>query len=350
MLSPLGAGWFALGVCFVYLLVMFVLPDILPAKMTWDSNRLVDMVETGFDGEDSYAMTAKLFGYVPEPLLLPLIAVLGCVIIVWMCGSAATMRAQALVALLIIPLLVMGVLRPQKEVFVVALSVACAFAMLKAPKPWMALAAMFAIYGVYGGMVRGYFLLMPVVALGLMIAGAVRGWLLVLGITLVLAVVLMLPRDVYMALQGNRDSANMFRILGTEGNQTFFNNPWRPDDGFAFVGNYLYAALRLNVPVLFHLTPQAFFLLGTNIAYAALVWLMRKDGDVITRMMAALFMAHALVLWLFEPDLGSYLRHISSVALYLWPGVVLWQLRAGVEARPLLPRLPMPAALRRAGA
>lgn len=334
------AGWFTVAVCILYLAVMFVFPHVLPDKMTWDSNRLLDMAETGFDGDDSYAMTARLFGLLPSPLLLPAIAALGCFVIAWMCGSAHSRKAQAVAVVLMVPLLTMGLLRPQKEVFVVLLSVASALAVLKVPRPWMAIAAMLGLYALYGGFVRGYFLLIGPLAVALMVAGRMPLPLFMMAFAFVLAAVLVLPADVYVVLQGTRDNVNMLRVMGTEGNNTFFSNPWMPDNGFAFIGNYLHAALRLNVPVLFHLTPQAFFLLVTNALYAVLLWHAQKGGDWRAQALTGLFVAHMLVLWLFEPDLGSYLRHISSVLVYLWPGLVLWQRAQGVEGKPMLPLLP----------
>ena len=49
-----------------------------------------------------------------------------------------------------------------------------------------------------------------------------------------------------------------------------------------------------------------------------------RSGNSRVSWPAALFCAHMLVLNIFEPDLGSYLRHLSTALLFLAPSLAMW--------------------------
>jgi hypothetical protein len=85
-----------------------------------------------------------------------------------------------------------------------------------------------------------------------------------------------------------------------------------------FIINYIYALLVLALPVLVFggfvdIVPTVLLIVIFYIGYR-LYSVSSKDNF---RDIYALFLAHYFVLVIFEPDVGSYMRHMTSVALYL---------------------------------
>jgi hypothetical protein len=137
-------------------------------------------------------------------------------------------------------------------------------------------------------------------------------------IILVLASVGMLGEK-YLEPQQHRDFVNLHRILASgEGNRTAFNNVVPPNSFVNFVVNYVFAALYLNLPIVFlpdaksaAMTLYMSGVMGCCI-YGA-VWAKSRHANLASY----LVLSHLLVLWTFEPDLGSYLRHVSITTIYI---------------------------------
>jgi hypothetical protein len=141
---------------------------------------------------------------------------------------------------------------------------------------------------------------------------------------LVVAIAVVLPPHVFAQLQGSRDSIfNVDRIgRALPGARTAFANVYPPDSFFHFIANYVYAALRLNFPFFSGVTPRDIYLFA-NVILFAWIAIAGFRSDLRTFDNTALFVSHVLVSICFEPDVGSYLRHISSAMPYLVPAVVV---------------------------
>ena len=128
------------------------------------------------------------------------------------------------------------------------------------------------------------------------------------------------PPWLFEVLQGPRDAVNLVRMATmTVGTQSAFMNPLPPDSLGNFLVNYGYAFARLNLPVLFQVRMQEVFLLSVVLVTFTLILYGLRHGGPKERACALLVLAHALTLNLFEPDLGSYLRHLTSATIYLAP-------------------------------
>ncbi len=129
-----------------------------------------------------------------------------------------------------------------------------------------------------------------------------------------------LPPAVFLALQYPRDLAVDYLMFQSPyGARTSFYNPFRPDSLSAFSANYLYAACRLNFAVLWipgakELAMQCWVLVAAWPPAVQVVCAMRYRARGVRSLLACLVLAHVAVSMLFEPDLGSYMRHLSSVA------------------------------------
>lgn len=180
------------------------------------------------------------------------------------------------------------------------------------------LAAAIALYVGYAMLVRGYF--------ALIVALAVAAWLFRRAswrgkASLALAVpvaLFLLPNDAYYLLQHPRDMAADYLAYGSPfGARTSFRNPFAPESFAAFCANYAYGVLRLNLPVLFMPGVKEFAMQTFVWIALAAVWRRRRDSErAAADLLACLVIGHVAVSMLFEPDLGSYTRHLSSVALF----------------------------------
>jgi hypothetical protein len=175
--------------------------------------------------------------------------------------------------------------------------------------------------------VRIYFVLILAIAAGVWVFRAASPGIRTALVLATLLGLLVLPDTAYFALMHPRDMAVDYLVAGSPyGARTGFYNFTEPVSFAAFIADYVYAILKLDVPVLFHPGPKEFVML-------VFVWIAvgavsgRKAGAAninagTLNVFACLVIGHMAVSMLFEPDLGSYTRHLASVALFC-----AWQLR-----------------------
>ncbi|MFM0175128.1 hypothetical protein [Paraburkholderia sediminicola] len=186
---------------------------------------------------------------------------------------------------------------------------------------WHVMVAMIALYSAYALIVRIYFALILAIAI---VAWIFRRASLRIKTVLIFAGVLglyLLPDTAYFVLLHPRDMAMDYLVAGSPyGARTGFYNLVEPQSFAAFCADYAYAILKLTVPVLFYPGPKEFAMLVFVWIVAASVF-GRKSFHEASRteavdLLASLVIGHMAVSMLFEPDLGSYIRHLSSVALF----------------------------------
>jgi len=305
-----------------FLLVIFVgTSGILPAQNI-DSGHIMNYLETQeyLYVWNSYTATSYLFSLVPYNLLYPIVIIIG--------GGALTLfirplrsRTQVLLAsfITIAPVLLI-LTRPVKDTIVILLSIAILFLIRSRVATVFKICIIMALYLLYAHFVRQYFYLCAIVFLVIWIfinsRRKVKVVMLFVGVSIFFAI----PGNIFTELQGSRDIYNFYRIgSGEIGSRTAFCNFLPPTNGFNFLVNYVVAAIRLNFSFLFYPGIRELFLTLNVIIYAFLINRGMNAENVVVRLAATLLLAHISVLWLFEPDLGSYLRHLSSIFLYLTP-------------------------------
>ncbi|WP_233344555.1 hypothetical protein [Burkholderia cepacia] len=236
---------------------------------------------------------------------------IGCVL-----GQGRRIGSMAACMVLLAPCVFFNLFVASKDTLVVLMAIVLA-RIAQRRTALVAIAAAVMLYGAYAALVRSYFALIPAIAFGVLLfrQGA---WprRIVLMLAVLLAIFL-LPNDVYYLLQHPRDMAADYLAYGSPfGARTSFNNPAEPVSFVAFCVNYLYAVLRLNLPVLFSPGPKEIAMqVFVWIALAAVWRRARGDDGPGREVLAALVIGHVAVSMLFEPDLGSYTRHLSSVSL-----------------------------------
>lgn len=318
------------------LVVLFLGGDsFLPEKYFWDSQVLMNMMLGGaspdlMDG--SYYYTAKFFAIFGDSVTFFNLVVA----IAFLCVAALFINnAQTafFASFLLFPHLVLGLSRPQKELIVTLLSMIIIWAVEKT-RVRLGVALCIIGYACYA-IVRNYYALICFMFLLLFwLARKSKVEYVIFSVLILVLVISLLPTEYFSMLQGTRDTFNMLRPPGGDGNETIYFNPTPPDSFWNFCFNYLSAASFFLVPILYHQNLSALFLQIYNvIVLVALIYFLKLyyiksrhclSLDIDRRLdkvllLAMIFVSHVFILLLFEPDLGSFMRHISSVAIYLLP-------------------------------
>ena len=189
---------------------------------------------------------------------------------------------------------------------------------------------------VYALIFRQYFLIVGAAFISLVLFKSMNWPQRAIVLLLLSIAALAIPNDVYVTLQEPRDIVNQYRIGFTgSGTRTAFLNYMRPDGLYSFIVNYGYAFMRLNFPIFFGSGAKELFLMVNVVIYGTLAWIACRSRDPRIWRPAMLFVAHFLTLLLFEPDLGSYLRHIGTSLPLLAPalGLSLFTQRSLPEPR-----------------
>ena len=85
-----------------------------------------------------------------------------------------------------------------------------------------------------------------------------------------------------------------------------------------FVLNYIVSALYLLFPLIFYFSLKSLFLCVINFVTFTLAIMQIRSSSSKQRTLAWLFLSHFFVSIIFEPDLGSYLRHQSIFMLIIF--------------------------------
>ncbi|WP_175778146.1 hypothetical protein [Burkholderia cenocepacia] len=234
---------------------------------------------------------------------------------------------------LIAPCLFFNLFVASKDTLVVAMSIAVLAAVrLRGTVRPMLIAG--ALYLGYAATIRSYFALILAIALAAWAFRRASTLPRIAGALLAVAVLIALPNAVYMLLQQPRDIAVDYLVYSSPfGARTSFYNPFPPDSFVHFVGNYAYSLVRLNLPVLFSFDPKGVAMQVLIALFLGAAWRrvpappahdpatgFARHGELL----ACLLLGHVAVSMLFEPDLGSYLRHLSSIAPF---AILLWSIR-----------------------
>lgn len=287
--------------------------------------------EVGFF--ESYATTAMAYGLFPDPIrnfIVYTIAAIFFTTVLWKCRGLAHSAFGAF--LLLSPLYMFLAIFNKETLLVPFLLAAYAAVMLLNRDRWRAFWVA-VIYGAYALFFRNYYLLITCAFLFLLALRNMTTGQRIGSIVFVLIAMAFLPRGVYEELNFARDVVNYYRVgYSDAGFRTAFFNYTDRADVIGFFLNYGYAFARLNLPLLFDGGIKELFLMVNVAAYALLIGVDLKFGTPRSRAATLLFVSHLAVLIIFEPDLGSYMRHSSVPLIFLAPA--LGTLREVFAAQP----------------
>ncbi|SAL70448.1 hypothetical protein AWB70_07144 [Caballeronia cordobensis] len=302
--------------------------SLLPAFLFRDAEKIQAQMNgsSTYDGS-SFDAVGKLYAMFGPTLLNVFVMAVG----IWfICALLTRVRdagALSMALLLGVPCVFFNLFVASKDTLVVAMALMIVWTLRRGRAGFTTFVAI-AAYMVYALLVRRYFLLIVVCAGGVWLfrcAGKRARFVLVCGVLLTL---FLLPSVVYTALLHPRDMAVDYLMYQSPyGARTSFYNLIAPDTFLAFCIDYLYAALRLHLPVLFSPDPRGLAMQAFVIAAWCAARPMRRAAEACPGIgrLACLVMGHIIVSMLFEPDLGSYVRHLSSVSIFC---MVLFATRA----------------------
>lgn len=309
---------------FVFL-AQTVLAAILPSQGN-DAETVAKMSSMTASAEtfDGYAAVSLIYAYTNELMRFAILIILGMVTIGLLLWWLRLPRTLALALACLIPAWLLYLPLFSKDTFVTPVVIGATLVLTGfARNGAVRISLTGALYLAYAVIFRQYFIIILAFWIGVIIFLNVGWrWRIVLLIAIPLIAV-MLPDSLYETLQMQRDLVNYSR-LGGQGNRTAFINLVRPDGLSTFPINYVYAFWRLNFPIFSGGGPKELYLFLMLCVYVILMISGLRSNNSRISWPAGLFLAHVLVLIIFEPDLGSYLRHLSTALLYLAPSMAMW--------------------------
>lgn len=278
------------------------------------ANLDVDNVELG----DSYAVMSWLYNHIPKNLLLPITIFCGFLFIKSIYFNAKKKNQVLLLSFMLLVPCILTISSFQKDLILVLFILPVTYLIYSKLSYVKKVLYISIIYLLYALIFRSYYFLITLIFISLYLFKISNGHMRIAIILALISIFLILPNSVYISLQSSRDIVNLDRLgVNDLGNRTAFKNPLVPDSFLNFIYNYIYAFLRLNFGFLFNLTIKDFIFAIYPLIYFyySLKSLNKKlSGSFLA---SSLIISHVLVYFLFEPDTGSYARHLSSTLPYL---------------------------------
>ncbi|WP_246637450.1 hypothetical protein [Burkholderia catarinensis] len=290
---------------------------LLPEFVFRDAEKIQSQIGGGSTYEGtSFDAVARFYAMLGTTGTHLFVAAVGALFIWRMIGESRRVGSLAASLVLLAPCVFFNLFVAGKDTFVVLIAIVLA-RVARRHSTGSTLVATVALYAGYAAVVRSYFALILAIALAAFLFRQASSRGRVLMMIAAPVALFLLPADLYYLLQHPRDIAADYLAYGSPfGARTSFHNPVAPDSFIGFCANYLYAVLRLNLPVLFSPGPKELAMqLFIAIALATVWRRARRDAHPARDLLACVVVGHVAVSMLFEPDLGSYMRHLSSVAL-----------------------------------
>ncbi|MEM5314228.1 hypothetical protein [Paraburkholderia sp. JHI869] len=292
----------------------------LPEFVFRDSDKIQSQIGGSSTYQDtSFDAVSKFYSSLGDIGTTVFVVGVGALFIGMMIGYSKRLGSLLVNTVLLAPCVFFNLFVASKDTLVVLISVLLVM-IARRYSLWYVMAASVALYVGYAATVRIYFVLILAIGAGAWVFRKVglRGKLLLL--VAVFTVLFALPDIAYYALLHPRDMAVDYLVTGSPyGARTGFYNPLPPQSFWAFCADYLYAVAKLHVPFLFSPGPKE--LVMTALMGIVLGAIFYKPAQADPRIasvnwLACLLIGHMAVSMLFEPDLGSYTRHLTSAALY----------------------------------
>jgi hypothetical protein len=204
-------------------------------------------------------------------------------------------------------------LKLSKEVIVILLNLLVCFVCGWRISRHGKIALVIAIYLLYAWQFRIYYVLIAAIMAVMHIVFSTQGKLRTAMVLGVLAACLALPGDFWNQLQQARDIINMERE-GLSDSKTIFSNILTPNGVLTAFPNAGFAAIRFYFAPIFSLRVQEIFLSFTLCLLTFL--LLRRHNH--KHPLCLLLVANFAVQTFFEPDLGSFFRHLTAYAFCIF--------------------------------
>lgn len=309
-----------LAMVLLYFAIVFGLRGAFSDTAGSDSSTVKQLAESGsFEDVGSYAMTAFIYALIPSPLRLPFVYATGVAYIIFALRTANDRYSLAVVSFIMIMPLLTAVGTFQKDLLLVWFTLPVAYVFRSNATLSRSILVYIIFYSLYALYFRKYFFLIMFVTFAFYIFFAYNYKFKLMAVFVSIAVLLLVPTDVLYQLQIPRDRANFVRLIeGVRGVRTAFLNPYPIDGLWHFTLNYLNAFWMLD----FSLISRGFsireaFLTLNVVVYVFAMWRGLVDKDLKMKFLGAMIAGHFFLIHVFEPDSGSFLRHLSASLLYV---------------------------------
>ncbi|MCJ8142881.1 hypothetical protein MKI84_08130 [Ancylobacter sp. A5.8] len=304
----------------LYFAIVFGLRGAFSDTAGSDSSTVKQLAESGsFEDAGSYAMTAFIYSITPPFLRHPFIYATGVAYIIFALRTANDRYSLAIVSFLLIMPMLTAIGTFQKDLLLVWFTLPVAYIFRSNATLLRSIIFYIIIYSLYAYYFRKYFFLIMFITFIFYVFFAYNYKFKMMAVFVAIAVLLLVPTDVLYQLQIPRDRANFVRLIeGVRGVRTAFLNPYPIDSLWHFMLNYLNAFWMLD----FSLISRGFsireaFLTLNVVVYIFAMWRGLIDKDPKIKFLGAMIAGHFFLIHVFEPDSGSYLRHLSASLLYV---------------------------------
>lgn len=302
----LASSAILISICiFIYISQELLLPD----YFFIDSQTIYELIKyhdlTNYP-KNSFTTTAYIYkelGSVASQILI-----LGTVVltIIFITKNSKTVLFLAIAFLFTIPFCIFN-LKPSKENIVIIINLTICITCRNGEKSnALKLLTISCAYFIYSYYFRPYFAFIAAIAPALYLIANNPGKRLIL-IAILLLACLMIPAELWNQLQLSRDIVNEGRE-GLSNSKTAFNNFLEPNGFLTAVPNSVYGLIRFYLSPIFSFRVQ-------EIALSSILWgvtyLALKNCDLKSPI-SCLIAANLILQTFFEPDLGSFFRHMMA--------------------------------------
>jgi len=306
-------------ISYVYLIFILLQHSILPSKFFFDSKTIYSLIYSSNLYEirffDSYKNTALLYSPLVKAFPLKkehfdfLIGIISWIIVLLLIFYSKHVRNKIwIISFLTFPFFIFHS-RICKDIIPAVLNILILF--LNNISKFAAISFFMVSYFVYGLFFRQYYILTLALTIFIFIWESSSKKIRLLCIIALLTILNMIVDPQIFNIRNN---LNAYRI-GDPNSITIWFDPF-PHENMLFVFlNYCYSILRTSFPVFWRLRPQEIFLTCYVLTAGYYLFKLIK----IRYWPAYIFLAHWMILELFEPDLGSFLRHLSTgIPFVIW--------------------------------
>ncbi|PMZ92680.1 MULTISPECIES: hypothetical protein [unclassified Pseudomonas] len=299
-----------------FVLAIYMFQDVLlPKHFFTDAgtiSNLINYVDLGSAQTDSFVSTAWVFSNLGDDgsQVFLLVGVISVVLL--MSFRSQRYELVGFTLLYMVPFTLFN-LKLSKEAIVIVMNLSCCLACLSGRSKVFKVVFVASLYLLYAYFFRFYYAFIAVGMVFLTCFFSAHGRLRTTLLCLALVACLVLPGDVWTQLQLARDTVNTSRE-GLSDSKTIFSNLLTPNGIVTALPNSLYGAVRFLFAPAFSFRPQE--LLLSMVLWSVIVLMVRNKNY--SHPLMALLMANFLIQTFFEPDLGSFLRHMTAYAFCLY--------------------------------
>lgn len=298
----------------------FFLSPHLPEKMLQDSVKMLRMINSHSFDINSFGQSAQVINFLSFGYVNILILILGLVYLFLLSRHFVYTKQFFIFLLFLVPNLILNLLIPGKEILVILISILVVSSVKYIKNKYLPLLVIIMLYLFYGYYIRFYYILILMLFLFIFLLLNLQKtrYKVLLTSFLFFSIALFLPEEIYPLIFAQRDLANDFAVSIGSINRTAFNNLYLPTNFIEAIINYIYVSSIIFFPIIYFYSIKEVFLTIINcyiIKYLLMIRTIKTTYK--TNILYALFYSHLFIIIIFEPDLGSYLRHVTSCSLYL---------------------------------